>query len=39
MERSMNTTNHDEVTLIDKDRINAQEQVWQNMRRFMNKLI
>ena len=38
MYRSVNATIHDEIILIDKDQINAQGRIWQNMCRFTNKL-
>ena len=36
--RSVNATINDEISFIDKDQINAQGQIWQNMCMLTNKL-
>ena len=38
MQRSLNATIYDEITLIGKDQINVRGRIWQNMCRFTNKL-
>ena len=38
IQRSVHTTIHDEITLIDKDQITALGLIWQNMCRFTNNL-
>ena len=39
MQRVVNSTIHDEITLIGKDQINAGGRIWQNIFIFTNKLI
>ena len=38
MQRNVNANIHDEITLIDKDQINARGRILQNICKFTNKL-